>query len=56
MANITHNIDAVKIDNSIQMLKKYIKETSIKPIISILEALKQEPDNTTISATFHYAQ
>jgi len=50
MVNITDNIDIVKIDNSIQLLKKHIKETSIKPLISILEALKQDPYNESLLA------
>ncbi len=50
MVKITQNIDTVKIDDSIQMLNKYIKETSIMPLISILEELKQEPNNKLLLA------
>ena len=50
MVNITQNIDIVKIDNSIKQLKKYIKETNIEPLISILERLKQDPDNELVLA------
>lgn len=45
MRNVTDDID-----NAIQMLNKYAKETSIKPLISILEALKQDPDNESLLA------
>ena len=50
MVNITQNIDLVKIDDAIQMLNEYIKENSIKPLISILEALKKDPDNKLLLA------
>jgi hypothetical protein len=42
MENATHNIDLEKIDNAIQMLNKYTNEASIKPLISILEALRDD--------------
>ena len=48
MVNITRNIDLVKIDDAIQMLNEYIKGNSIKPLISILEALKKDPDNKSL--------
>ncbi len=48
MKGTTDNIDAVDIDNAIQMLNKYIEEPSIKPLISILEALKQDLDNKSL--------
>ena len=50
MANITQNIDPVKIGDSIQMLNENIKDDSIKPLISILEALKKDPDNKSLLA------
>jgi len=50
MVNLTHNIDIVKIDNSIKQLKKYITETNIEPLISILETLKQDPHNELVLA------
>lgn len=48
MTNITHNIDIVKIETAIRLLKKYIKETSIEPLISVLEALKKDPYNESL--------
>jgi hypothetical protein len=49
MRNATGNKDVVDIDNAIQMLNKYAKEDSLKPFISILEALKQDPTNESLS-------
>jgi hypothetical protein len=48
MNNSTDNVDVVKIEEAIQMLNTYAKEDSIKPFISILEAIKQEPDNESL--------
>ena len=42
MNDVTGNIEVADIDNAIQMLNKYTNETSIKPLISILEALKED--------------
>ena len=50
MENSTQNIDPVKIDDAIQMLNEYIKDNSIKPLISLLEALKKDPDNKSLLA------
>jgi len=48
MKNTTNNIDVADIDNAIQMLNKYVKEPSIQPLISILEALKQDSCNESL--------
>jgi hypothetical protein len=50
MKNSTDNINVADIDNAIQMLNKYAKEDSLKPLISILEALKQDPTNESLLA------
>ena len=50
MNNSIDNLNVVDIDNAIQMLNKYAKEPSIKPLISILEALKEDPDNESLLA------
>lgn len=50
MTNATDNIDVADIDNAIQMLNKYAKEASIKPLISILEALKEDSHNESLLA------
>ncbi len=50
MSNITDNMNAGNIDDAIQMLKTYSNEASLKPLISILEALKQDPYNESLAA------
>jgi len=50
MTYIKDNMNAGNLDDAIQMLNKYAKEDSLKPLISILEALKQDPDNEALSA------
>jgi hypothetical protein len=50
MKNATENIDVADIDNAIQMLNKYAKEPSIKPLISILEELKQDIHSESLLA------
>lgn len=50
MSNTTNNMNVGKIDNAIRMLNTYAKEDSLKPLISILEALKQDPHNESLSA------
>jgi hypothetical protein len=48
MSNTTDNMNVGYIDNAIQMLNKYAKEDSLKPLISILEALKQDLYNESL--------
>lgn len=48
MKNSTDNIDVADIDNAIQMLNKYTDEASIKPLIAILEALKEDPHSESL--------
>jgi len=50
MRNATDNIGLVEIDNAIQMLNKYANEPRIKPLISILEALKEDLHNESLLA------
>jgi hypothetical protein len=50
MSNITDNMNVGNIDDAIQQLNTYAKEDSLKPLISILEALKQDPDNESLAA------
>ena len=50
MSNITDTMNVENIDNAIQMLNTYAKESSLKPLISILEALKQDPYNESLLA------
>lgn len=48
MTKINKNVEAVKIDASIEALKKFVKDASIDPLISALEALKQDPNNESL--------
>ena len=45
MKNIKGNVEVERIEIAIHMLNTNIEDTSIKPFISILEAIKKEPDN-----------
>lgn len=48
MGTITGNIDITDIDNAIQMLSMYVKEPGIEPLISTLEALKEDLNNEAL--------
>ncbi|HUW00382.1 MAG TPA: hypothetical protein VMV88_09525 [Gallionella sp.] len=50
MSNIADNMNVEYIDDAIQKLNTYAKEDSLKPLISILDALKQDPHNESLSA------
>jgi hypothetical protein len=50
MSNITDNMNVGYIDDAILMLNTYAKEDSLKPLISILEALKLDLYNESLSA------
>ena len=42
------DIDVVYIDNAIRILNEYAKEPSLKPLILILESLKQDPHSESL--------
>ena len=48
MTKIVKNVETAKISTSIEALKKFVKDESIDPLISILEALKQDPNNESL--------
>jgi hypothetical protein len=50
MENATDSLNVADIDNAIQMLNKYAREDSIKPLISILEALREDLHNESLLA------
>ena len=50
MENATDSLNVADIDNAIQMLNKYAREDSIKPLISILEALRDDLHNESLLA------
>lgn len=49
MSNIRNNMNIENIDAAIQALNSYAKEDNLKPLISILEALKKDPHNQSLS-------
>jgi hypothetical protein len=48
MKNMTGNVNVARIEEAIQMLNTYVDDASIRPFISILEAIRQEPDNESL--------
>ena len=48
--NFTNTIDSERVDEAIQSLNKYVKDTSIEPLLSVLEALKKDPSNESLLA------
>ena len=48
MTDTTNNINVADLDTAIQMLNKYTREASIKPLISILEALRNDPSSESL--------
>ena len=50
MTSVTDNMNYVDIDNAIEMLNTYATEPSIKPLISILAALKEDSHNESLLA------
>ncbi len=46
--NIIHDINAKDIDDSIVALREFVKEDSINPLLSALEAVKQDPENESL--------
>ena len=49
MSHITKKIDQAEIEESIQLLNKYVNDVSIKPVILVLEALQKDPDNESLA-------
>lgn len=48
---IIRDVDANEIEDTIVLLKQYVNDESIDPLIAALEAVKQEPDNETLLVT-----
>jgi len=55
MKKFTGDVDVAKIEVAIQMLNTYVEDESIKPFISILEAIKQEPGNESLLVQLYEA-
>lgn len=48
MHNSTDNLNVANIDDAIKVLTKHLNEPGLKPLISILEALKQDINNESL--------
>ena len=48
MTKTIKNVEVEKIDASIEGLKKFVNDASIDPLMSILEALKEDPNNESL--------
>ena len=55
LRNKGQNINVARIEESIQMLEKYLVAEDIKPLLSALEALNTEPQNETYFAQMESA-
>ena len=48
MTKLVGNVEIGKINASIEGLKAFVQDESIDPLISILEELKQDPNNESL--------
>jgi hypothetical protein len=48
MINVYKEVIVAKVENSIELLNIYVKDTDIKDFVSLLEELKQNPKDETI--------
>jgi len=48
MTKLIENVEVGKINASIEGLKAFVQDESIDPLISILEALKGDPNNESL--------
>ena len=48
MTKIIGNVEIGKINASIEGLKAFVQDESIDPLISLLEALKEDPNNESL--------
>jgi hypothetical protein len=55
MKNMTDKVDVAKIEQAIDMLTTNVKADGIQSFISILEAIKQEPENELLVGQLHDA-
>lgn len=55
MATMPQNIDPVILDTSIKLLRQYVNDASIEPLISAIEALKNDPGNESLFGEFSKA-
>jgi len=52
MAKMTKDIDPVILGTSIELLRQYVNDSSIEPLISALEVLKKDPNNELVFKAF----
>lgn len=50
MSNSIEHMNVADLENAIHMLNEHVTETSVKALIPILEALKQDLDNESLLA------
>lgn len=50
MATMPQNINPVTLDTSVKLLRQYVNDASIEPLISTIEALKNDPANESLFA------
>ena len=48
MNTITRKVDVEKIETSIQLLNEHVNDEIFKPVILVLEELKNDPDNASL--------
>jgi hypothetical protein len=48
MTGSIKDVDPQSIENSIQMLERHLGEEKIKPLLVVLEALVEDPDDETL--------
>ena len=48
MIDIPQEVDSVRIAESVELLKQFIEDPAIEPLIAALEALKHEPGNAAL--------
>jgi hypothetical protein len=48
MFDLPQNTDVVRIEESIELLKKFVNDPAIDPLISALDALRKDPDNKVL--------
>lgn len=53
MNDNTNNVNGEKLELAIELLKTHVTDASVKPFIAILEAIKRQPDNTTLHAQLY---
>ncbi len=48
MLNMDRNVDAQRVEESIELLNRYLSDEDIGPLISLLESLAADPQNEAL--------